>query len=911
MRGFVTYPVRSVLRNRRASASALVGLVLGVAVVAAPWVALDSSLRGVLDYHLSGLPVDAFASGPMSSLEQVVDALRQVDHAERVEPLVYWEVGFNRTASGLPSSSSPYVLAYFVDPSFETVAPHLSVQGLSVPPSGGVAVHESLRAQGLDVGETVVLERRVSRFGANGSYEGDDVYTANYTVSGYFRTTGIAEFGTADRVPIYLPLSEVPSVRARFNVTESVMVVYALIWVEREALLNPFDPAGTVARLTRQRILMQNAVSGLGFFVDYAHSSRGGGSLIDIASSLESGSLFLRILFFAFAIPTLLIAWLLSKVGFEIGASTRRRELAVLRARGLSRRGVKALLLGEATVLAAMAAALGLLLAIALSRFFFVPAGPGGAPVMPGDVAISVGTALLAFLFALLLSVGGSRGATRWLADQDLVAGLKAYHAEEASVPHRPSRDFLLGAIGAAGILLLLAWGSVKDSPLSALSFILGISTAILAPLAPFLLMIALVRYLTRGTTAPYRALARVLRRWLGDLHDLVEKNLVRAPRRSSNATAIVTFVVGLVVGVTVLSASADAYRIEGVRQQTPSDVVAETYGFAVPNTNRLNTSNQVAVEAITGVASVCVVIVTYGNFGQTVLFNASTYLRTVPWLRSELVGSDPEALMEELRQGGAFAATNGFQGFTGLQVGDLVSLGPLLDVEVSARFAAAVRGLPGLYWSFPGEEPYSSIVYVDAPSLGPTLNLSQAIQGRYLIALEPGANSTAVRVAIEALFTGPMDVRTFDEAIAMDASNAVTTATFLYLRVQANIAIVLLGVTVGLFVFSAFAERRDEFATLIARGAGMKVVIRLLMAEGWVVSVLGIVLGVVAGFATVTMIFALVSTISQTPIPLIVPLTLAIPLLAIVVAVWLASLLGALAIRRMDVPRVLKLRGG
>ena len=75
--------------------------------------------------------------------------------------------------------------------------------------------------------------------------------------------------------------------------------------------------------------------------------------------------------------------------------------------------------------------------------------------------------------------------------------------------------------------------------------------------------------------------------------------------------------------------------------------------------------------------------------------------------------------------------------------------------------------------------------------------------------------------------------------------------------------------------------------------------------------SVLGILLGVGAGLLTVASFFALISSASSIPVPFVVPLILVIPLLAIVVAVWLASLLGALAIRRMDVARVLKLRGG
>ena len=899
-----SYALRSVFRNRRATASILAGLVLGVAVVSAPWVALDSSVRGVLDYYLAGLPVDAIATGLDTQAVEVADALRRVPRVERVEPDVLFPALINATQTGIPVEE--FATIHLVAPSFESVASRLGFLALSLPPAGGLAVHDSWRARGLDAGDPVVFESRFPRYGTNGTYLGDDVYTVTYNVSSYFRTND-GGFGAGS---MFLPLSELPALRLTLNHTGfGFGAAYEYVWLDRGALLNPFDAPKSTERLRGQLTLMQDAVTDYGFSVWYAYSSRGG-NLLDMMSSLDSGTLILRLFFAAFAIPTILIAWLLGRVGFDIGAPARRREFGVLRARGLSGRGVQAVLSAESVVLAAFASVLGLAAGVVLSRLFSVAGTPSTPAFVPADIAISWGTAFLAFLFALAMSVGASRRATRWLASEDIVPALKAFHAEEATVPHRPSRDFLLAAVGAAGLLLVLAWASVKDSPLSGLTFVLGFSTFILAPFAPFFLIVAMVRYLTRGTTAPYRALARVLRRWLGELHDLVEKNLVRAPRRSSNAAAIVTLAVAFVVGISVLAASADAFRLEGVLQQTPSDIVAEAPPRDVVETGVFNSSSQAAIGAIPGVASVTVVLVAWGD-DITVIFNAITYLDTVSWLRADHIGRDPVGLMGELRGGDAFAANRGFQQRTGLQVGDRVSLGTLFDVEASGRLVAVVRGLPGLYATYPGDDVYNSVVYLDISALGPRLNLSQAYQGRYLIALAPGTDAGAVRDAIAGLFPGTLFPRTLEEAKEQDARNALATTTFSYLRVQANVAIVLLGVTVGLFVFAASAERRDELATLIARGAGAKAVHRLLMAEGWIVAILGIVLGVIGGLVTVATFFALVSSLSLATVPFVVPSSLVLPLLAIILGVWLASLLGTFAIRGMDIARVLKLRGG
>ena len=82
-------------------------------------------------------------------------------------------------------------------------------------------------------------------------------------------------------------------------------------------------------------------------------------------------------------------------------------------------------------------------------------------------------------------------------------------------------------------------------------------------------------------------------------------------------------------------------------------------------------------------------------------------------------------------------------------------------------------------------------------------------------------------------------------------------------------------------------------------------------MAEGWIVASLGILLGTFAGLLSAASLIALASTRTPTPIPLIVPWTAILPVLVVTAGVWAASFLGAVSIQRMDVARVLKLRGG
>jgi ABC-type antimicrobial peptide transport system permease subunit len=199
----------------------------------------------------------------------------------------------------------------------------------------------------------------------------------------------------------------------------------------------------------------------------------------------------------------------------------------------------------------------------------------------------------------------------------------------------------------------------------------------------------------------------------------------------------------------------------------------------------------------------------------------------------------------------------------------------------------------------------------MDRSALPATFNASDLSSGSYLVSLAPGTDDRVAVEAVSDVFGNSLYVRSQAEARRAEAASPVTSSVFGYLRSQSQLAVVLLVVAVGLLVYSAAAERRDELATLVARGAGPRAVARIVMAEGLVVSLLGLLLGLMAGLVTAGAFLGLVSVLAPEGIPFVVPLGVLVPLFAVILGVWLASYLGALAIQRMDVPRVLKLRGG
>lgn len=881
------------IRNRRSTASALLGLVLGVAVVSAPWVAIDSSIRGLFSAYLAEVVVDVVAAGPADHADNATAALDSVPHVTQVVT-TYQDFGTTLNRTGETNTTHYSVGVRLVGDSFTGVANRLGL-AWSAPPGPGTIVVPFSLSEDISIGDVVAIQ----------GYE--QGRSSQFTVSGFFNQTGLDPELWASVV--FLSSSDLARYRSDLNLTGRQLQGVLLAWLDRGPLIDPYDPAGSAPRLERQKFLMENAVRQYQYFVEYGRSSRGM-SLAYIPVLIEAQTFFVRLAFTGLALPTFVLAFLLTRVGFDVGLATRRRELAVLRSRGLSIRGVRGFLTVEAAVLALLGGALGLAVGVALSRLFLgavLTVATGPAPV--ADFAITSSTIAFALMFGTLLGLGGSWRGIKLLAAEDVVSILKAHHEEEVAIPHKVSRDFLIGGVAAVGVLLLLASASLRGSPFSFLSFLLGLSTAILGPVAPLLLTIAVTRYLTRGTTRPYRVLARLFRPALGDAYPLVEKNLIRSPRRSSNIAAIVTFAIGFVLTILMISASSEAYRMEEVLRVTPADVVVESGPFGPVNNL---TSAVDSIRAVSGVAAVTPVII--GSSGprvEVLAFDATTYLQTVPWMEARhLGGADPGSLMAALRTTGTFAANTNLANHLGLQIGDELFFDNAFGAGGSLRLVSIVPAMAGLHAQYGGS--LLDLAYVDFGSLPPGWNASFANSWRFLIRLTPGAVPEDVGRAVStALYSA--SYRTQEETRRQALADPAANLFFGFLLSQGQLAVAILVVAIGLFVFSSAAGRREELATLVARGFRSRTVASLLMAEGWVVTILGILLGLFAAFITVGTVLWIAALLNPTPtpVPFVVPATVLVPLGLVVLGVFAAGWLGTVVIRRMDVVSVLKMRGG
>jgi predicted lysophospholipase L1 biosynthesis ABC-type transport system permease subunit len=267
---------------------------------------------------------------------------------------------------------------------------------------------------------------------------------------------------------------------------------------------------------------------------------------------------------------------------------------------------------------------------------------------------------------------------------------------------------------------------------------------------------------------------------------------------------------------------------------------------------------------------------------------------------------------MASLDQGGVFAANPDLADPLGLQIGDSLFFRQAFGNDISLRLAAVVPRIPGLYYGY-ADESFGHNAYVDLDSLGPSANLSRAEHTRFLIRLTPGADSEQVANAVLTSLGPYASARTVDQGLREALADPFANVFFGFLLSQGELALGILVVAIGLFVFSASAGRKEELATFVARGVRTRTVAALIMTEGWVVTILGILLGLFAALVTVWTVLEILFLVNPTPtsVPLVIPITILLPLGLVVLGVFAAGWVGTVAIRRMDVVRVLKLRSG
>lgn len=642
------------------------------------------------------------------------------------------------------------------------------------------------------------------------------------------------------------------------------------------------DPAGlgsspsqalTHAGQVRNRV--ERTLTGQVQFVD---------NLTESLSVAAGDALYAQTLYIMLAIPGALIALGLAYLA-ALGAADRdRRDLALLRTRGGTRRTLVGLAVVESSALAIVAGVLGAVLAFAATSLLV----SGGVGLTAGRAAVTAAVCVgLAFAGAVAARVAASARVFAGSVDEARRGGTRA----RTPLWQRLYLD--VAALVASG---LIAWLTARtgfsavvnpdSNPTLSLSVYMFFGPALLW-IGATLLLVRL-----RG-----RAVAWLARRGAGNRPTTARGLLLASVSRRGPSINRGLVLVGLLlafgVNLAIFSATYDQQARVDAQLTLGADVVATAPPGVV---TAKNLAQRVAVEP--GVRAVSAVDHSYAYVGpdlqDTYGVDATSIGQATKLRDSYFVGGTAAQMLDRLRStpDGILVSRETITDYS-LARGDLLRL-RVLD-RSTGRFTVVPFHVVGTVQEFPSA-PKDSFMVANLAYL----QHASRDSGPNVVFVRTDGDPVAVarRIAAATRADGTT-VRDIRQQTQQTVSSITTVDLTGIAKIESTFAVLLAAGAMALFVGLALSERRRELATMAAVGASLRHIAAFVWSEAAVVLGVALVLAAGLGWLLATMLVAMLQHVFDPP-----PDALAIPWSSLAIlaaaAVGAAIVATGVAIRRM-----------
>ena len=893
---FLRYAVLSVPRNRRRSIYALIGIALALSMVTGSFIAIDSSSISMLRSATESVSVDFVAeknpwTGSIIAKEinETLAAIKSVQYVTHSTPLIIqYGLSMRNPAENLTYfSQHGGTQAIMLPERPDGFLESFKITG-TVPAAGTVAVSQhvadilnisvggSLQLQGkklvsiFDENETFV---RVETQYVNISYEVSQIWTQNMPVlqDGYSTSheESLDTLVVRDMAnPVIMNITDGPGLIEQlkaFGATDQFLQsqMYYYVWIDHDSVISIADIPGTVVRLE----FIYNRLSLKGQSLDlYVENSELAGALQSLDPQLST----LKALALALSLPVIALGIYLSLVGVDLGTTGRQREVGILKSRGASNRQVFGALMMESAFVGVIASVIGLLLGLVVSRFLLQTATTFGATdsSMEGttswtDLRVSPWTVILSILFGVMLMLLSTRGPFKRMSNAPVTQALHHYSPVSTQTSYNPGLDVALIGVSSLSIVSVFfgmdaAYGRGFSWLTESILTIALVAGVVLFPIMPFFLSMGIVRFMTMSPKRLYSRLTAFVRPWTKELTYLVNRNIVRNPRRAANLGVIISLALAFGLFISVTMESTFAQERESVKYQVGADVNISGKSM---NGQPVSYPSIAAADDIKGVvdSSHYIVIPASCYFGPTTLaiLNSSRYMDTVSPGDFYFIGHSKRVL-EDLEKNGTCLLSKAQADEHDILEGDVLVVKiawvsqegayRFTRIQLDLRVIGIVKALPGLT---------DSSIFIDSRTVSsvPFGNMS-ASQGLLGVFLKVSDNSDPRQVANAAQSVyASQNVNTtavvFQERLDSLGNDPTYRAISDFLYTQYALALIIMSVGVGLIIFVAVSDREHELACIMARGSSRSQMRRMLMGESVSLMSLGLIVGASVGILT------------------------------------------------------------
>ncbi len=277
-------------------------------------------------------------------------------------------------------------------------------------------------------------------------------------------------------------------------------------------------------------------------------------------------------IFLIISVPVIILGWFLTKTNFQLSYEKRRREIALLKVKGGISKQLKSMFFLEAVIIGLSGGALGVLggnitSTLVLKQMF--PQVLEGysltdvlSVILYGEF-LTPSTWIIGILLALSIALLAVRKPLKEFSNLEPIKGLQKYHEiSHAQLPTK-KRDWIALIISLGTIIFTIVSNSLMENAEFGYGFapflilLITISTVLL-PLAPFLLIYALVKLLCGNVKFFQAIITKISRLWSKQISIFTSKSIIRNQVRSFR----LVFIVGMALSFVVMASSIRATEI-------------------------------------------------------------------------------------------------------------------------------------------------------------------------------------------------------------------------------------------------------------------------------------------------------------------------------------------------------------
>jgi putative ABC transport system permease protein len=498
---------------------------------------------------------------------------------------------------------------------------------------------------------------------------------------------------------------------------------------------------------------------------------------------------------------------------FAMLVGQRTRELALLRAIGLSRRQLRRLVLGEALVVGLVGGVAGTAL---------------GGGFAAAAVRFQETQARFAFSWlAVLAGLGVGVGATVLSASASArraarIAPVAALRSETTSLHADIRRRTVLGLLVAAPGAALYGYAAGTDAIDEQVGLV-GIAAVALLILAVALLAPALCRLVLRPLSAPVARFSAIGR--------LAAGNAQRNPRRTAATASALMISLSVIAGLAIFGQSLKDSVTATVRRDVAAQLVVEPAG------RRAAALPQPEIERLAAVPGVRAVAALRHAYPAVRIGRLQT--------QAPLTAVDPAAIGPALR-------------LSILTGGDGLASGALVSNDLAKRYSLSVGDRITVRWPKGGEQAFPVTGVYQGSSIVSGMLVPESVALPHLtepdayvafVALDQGADEAIVRAGLERAVAGQPELAVHSRPQYLDkrVGDVDTPLRMLYALLALALVIGILGVvnTLALSVM----ERTREIGLLRALGMTRRQLRTAVRIESVLVALFGGLFGIAVGY--------------------------------------------------------------